>query len=96
MSDFLDRFSLDAIKFDMVVMAGMVFVWFVVWICSLMSIRSQGLSKGRRVFWTLVVTFLPVIGVLLYIPFSFRVENYPDLFIWRRNTGQGKKPAMQR
>lgn len=96
MSEFLDRFSLEALKFDYAVLAGMIVIWLVVLACSLHSLRAQGLSRRRQVVWTLILLLLPVVGLLIYLPFSFRIENYPDLFIWKRaGSGAGKGAAQK-
>ncbi|HEY1173757.1 MAG TPA: PLDc N-terminal domain-containing protein [Verrucomicrobiae bacterium] len=91
MRELLDRFTLDAIKFDYQVLAGMILIWLVVLACVVSSIFHQGGTRGRRIAWICVVTFVPIIGVLIYLPFSFRLENYPDLFIWRKSKGAQSK-----
>jgi hypothetical protein len=85
MSEILDRFSLDAIKFDMPVMAGMILAWLIVVACTVHSIWLHSKHKQTAIMWTLFVVFCPVIGLLVFLPFSFRLEHYPDLFIWKKN-----------
>jgi uncharacterized membrane protein YoaK (UPF0700 family) len=92
MRDLLDRFTLDAIKFDYQVLAALLVIWFFVVGCAIHSVFSQRTKRSSRVAWSLFLIFCPIIGVLFYLPFSFRLENYPDLFIWRKSTGgKGKK-----
>lgn len=88
MSSILDRFSLDAIKFDYQVLVGLVIIWLFTIGCALHSVHTQGFSRQRRVIWSLIIICLPVIGILLYLPFSFRLEHYPDLFIWKKPSGK--------
>jgi fatty-acid desaturase len=92
MSELLDRFSLEALKFDYQVLAGMIMIWLIVLVCALHSLYAQGLSRSKQITWFLVMLLLPIVGVLIYLPFSFRIENYPDLFIWKRTkSATGKK-----
>ena len=92
MRDFIDRFTLDAIKFDYQVLAGMVIIWMLVVVCSIHSLLNQRIKPSTRNLWIAVILGLPVIGVLFYLPFSFRLENYPDLFIWKKSkANSGKK-----
>lgn len=90
MRDLLDRFTLDAIKFDYVVLAAMLVIWFLVVACAIQSVFTQRTKRSSRVAWSLFLIFCPIIGVLFYLPFSFRLEHYPDLFIWRKSSGGGK------
>ncbi|MGV3756844.1 MAG: PLDc N-terminal domain-containing protein [Verrucomicrobiota bacterium] len=85
MSEILGRFSLDAIKFDFWVGFGMVAAWLMLVVCAVHSIWMHSKHKNSAILWTLVVVFVPVIGVLVYLPFSFKLEHYPDLFIWKKN-----------
>lgn len=85
MREILSRFSWDAIKFNDQVLACMLVVWAAVLICSVSSIRSQGFGKGQKAFWMAVIICLPLLGLLLYLPFSFKAVNYPEFFFWRRN-----------
>jgi hypothetical protein len=93
MSELLDRFSLEALKFDAQVLTAMIVIWLVVLACALNSLFTQGVSRYKQVTWSLVMILLPIVGVLIYLPFSFRIENYPDLFIWRRTKGTGSKKS---
>lgn len=84
MREILSRFSWDAIKFDDQVLACMVVIWGVVLMCAVSSIRSQNFGKIQRAFWLTLVIFVPLVGLLFYLPFSFRAANYPEFFFWRR------------
>lgn len=88
MSEILDRFSLDAIKFDVPVLLGMIFAWLIVAGCAIHSIWMHSKNKSKAMLWTLFIIFCPIVGVLVFLPFSFRIEHYPDLFIWKKNKQQ--------
>ena len=85
MSEILDRFSLSAIKFDVPTLLGMIFAWLIVVACALKSVWTRGISKRNAFVWSLLIVFCPVVGVLIFLPFSFRLDHYPDLFIWKKN-----------
>lgn len=85
MREILSRFSWDAIKFNEQVLACMIVVWGAVLLCAMSSIRGQPFSKAQRAFWMALVICLPLLGLLFYLPFSFRASNYPEFFFWRRN-----------
>ncbi len=85
MKEFINRFSLNSIKFDNQVMAGMILVWLVVVGATVHSILQQDFPPRQRRFWIGIVILVPILGVLAYLPFSFKLEHYPDLFIWRKN-----------
>jgi len=87
MREILSRFSWDAIKFNEQVLACMLVVWGAVLLCAVSSIRSQPFGKGQRAFWLFMVICVPLLGLLFYLPFSFRAANYPEFFFWRRNRG---------
>lgn len=84
MKALLQRFSWDAIKFDNQIFFCLIVIWVSVLICSLSSINSRPFTPKQRKFWMALVIFLPIIGVLAYLPFSVRTEEYHDLMIWRR------------
>lgn len=80
----LDRFSWDAIKFDNQILFCLIAIWTVFLICVLSSIGTRPFTARQRNFWIAVVVFLPVIGVLAYLPFAVKTEDYHDLAIWRK------------
>jgi hypothetical protein len=86
MTDIFNRFSLDAIKWTDDVKAVVLILWLLVVLCGISSIISQPISRKNKVMWTLFILFVPLIGVLVYLPFSIRLENYPQLFAWRKKT----------
>lgn len=70
MRESLNRFSLEAVKFNDQMLLSLIAIWLVVIGTAISSIYSQPFSKKQRLFWVLVVICLPVIGVLIYLPFS--------------------------
>ncbi len=75
MSDLLNRFSLDALKFNNQILWCLVGIWLVVLACAVHSIFSLPLNKPQRWFWTLMVVCLPGIGLLSYLPFALTTER---------------------
>jgi uncharacterized membrane protein YhaH (DUF805 family) len=91
-SEILNRFSLDAAKFNSQVLACLVLLWVVLVLASIVSINSQRFSERQRRFWILLVVSLPLFGILAYLPFSVRREDLPQVFLmklqrdrWRKN-----------
>jgi hypothetical protein len=80
MSEIMYKFSGDAVKVDGQMLACALLVWFIVLGCALSSVLTQPFSKKQRTFWAFVVLGLPLLGLLAYLPFSIRKENYPGLF----------------
>jgi hypothetical protein len=70
MRESLNRFSLDAVKFNDQMLICLVAIWLVVIGTAISSIYSQPFSKKQRLFWVLVVVCVPIAGVLIYLPFS--------------------------
>lgn len=70
MRDALNKFSLDAVKFNGQMFICLVAIWLVVIGTAISSIYSQPFSPKQRLFWILLVICLPVIGLLIYLPFS--------------------------
>jgi hypothetical protein len=70
MKESLNRFSLDAVKFNEQMFICLLAIWLVVVGTAISSIYSQPFSKKQRLFWILLVVCLPVLGLLIYLPFS--------------------------
>lgn len=70
MRENLNKFSLDAVKFNDQMFICLVAIWLVVIGTAISSIYSQPFSKKQRLFWSLLVICLPVVGLLIYLPFS--------------------------
>ena len=83
MSDFFNRFSLQSVKFGSAVGVCMAAIWLSVLWCTIASIWTQPFSRRQRTFWIVLVIALPLVGVLAYLPFSFRREDLPLAFLLR-------------
>lgn len=70
MRESLNRFSLDAVKFNDQMMICLVAIWLVVIGTAISSVYSQPFSKKQRLFWTFLIVCLPIVGLLVYLPFS--------------------------
>jgi hypothetical protein len=68
----LRRFSFDAIKFNDQILACMVVIWVAVVFCALTSIWGQTWTRTRRLAWSVAVVAVPFLGVLVYLPFSWK------------------------
>jgi hypothetical protein len=88
MTELIYRFSVDAVKLNKQVLVCSLAVWMIVIGCTIMSIVGQPFSKKQRMFWVLMVVGVPLFGLLSYLPFSIRKENYPGLF---NNSAKKKK-----
>ena len=84
MSTLLNKFSFDAIKFNSEIAACILFLWLIVVGTTISSIFSQPFSKKQRIFWMLMVVCVPVIGLIIYLPFSVKHDEYPLIFNWKQ------------
>jgi hypothetical protein len=89
MYDLINRFDLGAVKFNNQILACMIIIWLVVVGCVIASILSQQLARRQQLTWIALVAFLPVIGVLVYLPFSLKPDNSPEFLMWRRRQKNG-------
>jgi phage shock protein PspC (stress-responsive transcriptional regulator) len=81
MEQLLSKFSWDAAKFTRPMFVCTVVIWLMVVGCALHSIWHQPFTRRQRLFWVLLLIGVPVLGLLVYLPFSFRKENDPGLAI---------------
>ena len=75
MSDLLSRLSFDAVKFNNQILACLVIIWVVVLACAVHSIVNHPFNRHQRWFWILAIFFLPVVGLLAYLPFALTKER---------------------
>lgn len=94
MSEIFNRFSLHTAKFSGPVWLCLGVIWLVVLTCTVTSINAQPFSVRQQRFWMSVVIFVPVLGVLAYLPFSFRREHLAQLFFIRRQKERPKKEQI--
>lgn len=84
MGDLLNRFSFSDPKWNLQIAACMIIIWLALVICTLSSLSSQGFTRRQRLFWILIITGIPLLGILIYLPFSIRLDNYPTLKMLRK------------
>ncbi len=95
MTQILYKFTLQAAKFNAPVLICIGLVWLIVVGCAITSILSQPFTERQRTFWIAVVTFVPVVGLLAYLPFSFRKEDLPQLFLVKRDRHKSGESERQ-
>ena len=91
MSEIFNRFSLHAAKFNGQVWLCLGVIWLIVLACTVTSIYAQPFSARQQKFWISAAIFIPVFGVLAYLPFSFRREHLAQLFFIRLQKERPKK-----
>lgn len=85
MDKILRKFSLSGGQFNAQIGWAAAILWFIVVACTISSILSQPFNKKQRIFWIALVIAVPFVGVLAYIPFSFRTEDMPHIFLPKSN-----------
>lgn len=79
----LYRFDFETAHWDARVAVCLFLIWTVILICAVSSIRSQGFSAGQQRLWITLVTCVPVVGLLAYLPFSVKQDDMPHYFRFR-------------
>jgi hypothetical protein len=87
----LNHFSLQAAKWNGSVLIALILIWTGVLACVLSSILAQPFDRKQQVFWIAVVVLLPFLGVLSYLPFSFRKEELPHIFLRKKKRPRKSK-----
>ncbi len=85
MTTLLYKFTLSAAKFNAETTIAALIIWLVVVACAIGSISAQPFTARQRNFWIAVVALAPIIGLLAYLPFSFRREDLPQVFTMKRD-----------
>ena len=93
MSHILNRFSLQAAKWNGSIAGALVLIWLIVIGCVISSILSQPFERQQRVFWIALIILVPGIGLLAYLPFAFRKEEIPHMFQRKSKHSRRKKSA---
>ena len=83
MTEILNRFSLEAAKFNGQIFLSLLLIWFALVYCAVTSIRSQGFSERQRRLWVWIIICVPLLGLLAYLPFSVRREDLPQVFLMK-------------
>lgn len=91
MSEILNRFSLEAAKFNFQVFACLLLIWFAIVYCAMQSIASQSCSPRQRRIWRWIVVGVPLFGLLAYLPFSIRREDAPHILLLRPQKDRTQK-----
>ena len=81
MTNLLNRFSLHATDWNVWVLVALILIWGCVVACVVSSILTQPFDRKQRVFWIALVVLVPIVGILAYLPFAFRKENLPLIFM---------------
>jgi len=79
------RFDFSAPNQNWQALAAALVIWVAVLLCTLASIRSRDLPAADRRFWSLIVTLVPLLGVLAYLPFSLRRDSVPFIPLLRQH-----------
>ena len=69
-TNFLNRFDFTNPRFSIEVMFFLSIVWCVILACAIWSICDKIRAWPARLLWILVVVGLPLVGLLIYLPFS--------------------------
>src|SRR5688500_10684712 len=91
MSELLSRFTFQESKLTTQIWMVAVGIWIAILLCTISSILAQPFTKKQRAFWILLVTFVPILGLLAYLPFSIRRDELPTAFLIRGSAKDRKK-----
>lgn len=91
MSEYLSRFTFQPSKMTSQIWMVAAAIWLAVLVCTIASIMAQPFSKKQRAVWILIVTFVPILGLLAYLPFSIRRDELPTAFLMRGSSKDSKK-----
>ena len=98
MREIFTRFSLEAAKFNWQVFACLFLLWVVLLYCAAGSIRSQNFSERQKRAWMWLIIGVPIVGLLVYLPFSVRREDLPQIVLLMlqkdRLTKKSKRPEL--
>jgi uncharacterized membrane protein YhdT len=94
-SELLNRFSFSTAKWDNTIAICLLAIWVIIVICAISSVRAQGFSDWGRRFWIAVIVVVPVLGLLAYLPFSFRREDLPAHMALRSSRDRSKRPVRR-
>src|ERR1700744_560198 len=93
MSEILNRFSLEAAKFNLQIFFSLLLIWGALLVCGVTSINSQGFSERQRRLWLWIIFCVPILGLLAYLPFSIRPEDLPQVFLMKMHKDRAYKKA---
>jgi hypothetical protein len=93
MSELLNRFHFQESSLTFQVWAAAAGIWMAVLICTISSILNQPFSTRQRIAWVSIVSLLPLLGLLAYLPFSIRRDELPTAFLMRGQSKNRDKKA---
>jgi len=100
MNSLIYKFSLDAVKFNNQILVCVILIWLATLACTISSVFDQPFTPRQRTFWMTLLIAFPIIGLLAYLPFSFKREELPLVFRSRnqaknknRHTHHKSRPA---
>jgi hypothetical protein len=93
MSELLNRFSLEAAKFNSQVFLCLLLIWIAMVSCAIISLNSQGFSDRQRRLWIWVFLCVPLLGLLAYLPFSIRRQDLPQIFLMKTHKNRALKKS---
>ncbi len=94
MSGILNRFGLEAAKFNGQVFLSLLLIWLALVLCAVISIRSQNFSQRQRRLWIWIIACVPLLGLLAYLPFSVRREDLPQFFLLKMHKDRNLKKTV--
>jgi uncharacterized membrane protein YhaH (DUF805 family) len=96
MQKLIYAFDYSSIKFNTQILLCLIGIWVVIVGCVISSINARPFSDKERRFWILLVTFVPVIGTLAYLPFSFHHDELPPFLMPRHRQNRRRKRRTSR
>lgn len=67
-------------------------IWGGVVMCAISSILSQPFDRKQQCFWIAMVVLFPFLGILSYLPFAFRKEELPHIFLRKKKHSRKNRP----
>ena len=91
----LNRFSLSGDTFHWQVVAALIFLWMLVVLCTLHSISTQKTSETRKRFWMILVVVLPILGVLVYLPYAIDKERLASMAFFGKEKSSSSRSETE-
>jgi hypothetical protein len=95
MSEFLSRFTFQIDKLTNQVWMIAIALWVAIVACAISSIVQQPFTSRQRAVWLILVTCIPIFGLLAYLPFSIRRDDLPTAFLGRPSSKERRRAARQ-
>jgi chromate transport protein ChrA len=85
-SQFLSRFDFSDPHFGQEMFFFVAIIWCVVLVSAVWSICSKMQKWPARAFWIAIVVCLPLVGLLLYLPFSIDSDSFQSFVRFGRRS----------